>query len=44
MIQILIGDKKHDIPTDWKDMTLEFWCFLFFLLMLFLLVPNNLDN
>ena len=26
MIQILIGDKKHDIPTDWKDMTLEFWC------------------
>ena len=26
MIQIKIQDKNYDIPTDWKDMTLEFWC------------------
>jgi hypothetical protein len=29
MIQIKIQDKNYDIPTDWKDMKLNYWCGLY---------------
>ena len=29
MVEITIQDKKYDIPTDWKDITLEWWCGLY---------------
>ena len=29
MIQIKIQDKEYDVPTEWKDMTLEYWCGLY---------------
>jgi|TARA_Y100000401_G_scaffold70994_1_gene57096 hypothetical protein len=29
MIQIKIQDKKYDIPTEWKDITLDYWCGLY---------------
>jgi hypothetical protein len=29
MIQIKIQDKNYDIPTEWKDMTVEYWCGLY---------------
>ena len=29
MIQIKIQDKKYDIPTEWKDITLKYWCGLY---------------
>tara|TARA_R100000655_G_scaffold24338_1_gene48913 strand:+ start:1206 stop:1886 length:681 start_codon:yes stop_codon:yes gene_type:complete len=29
MIQIKIQDKNYDIPTEWKDMKLNYWCGLY---------------
>ncbi len=29
MIQIKIQDKNYDIPTEWKDMKLHYWCGLY---------------
>ena len=29
MVEITIQDKKYDIPTDWKDITLDWWCGLY---------------
>ena len=29
MIQIKIQDESYDIPTDWKDMTVRYWCGLY---------------
>ena len=29
MIQIKIQDKSYDIPTEWKDMKLKYWCGLY---------------
>ena len=29
MVEIKIQDKKYDIPTDWSDITLEWWCGLY---------------
>jgi hypothetical protein len=29
MIQIKIQENSYDIPTQWKDMTLEYWCGLY---------------
>lgn len=29
MVEITIKEKKYDIPTDWKDITLEWWCGLY---------------
>jgi len=26
MVEIQIEDKKYDIPTDWSEITLEYWC------------------
>ena len=25
MVEIQIQDKKYEIPTEWKDITLEWW-------------------
>ena len=29
MIEIQIKEEKYDIPTEWKDITLEYWCGLY---------------
>ncbi len=29
MIQIKIQDESYDIPTNWKDMTVRYWCGLY---------------
>ena len=29
MIQIKIQEDSYDIPTEWKDMTVEYWCGLY---------------
>ena len=29
MIEIKIQDKKYEIPTEWKDITLNYWCGLY---------------
>ena len=29
MVEIQIEDKKYDIPTDWSEITLEYWCGLY---------------
>ena len=29
MIEIKIEDKSYDIPTEWKDITLRYWCGLY---------------
>jgi len=29
MVEIQIEDKKYDVPTEWKDITLEWWCGLY---------------
>jgi len=29
MIEIQIKEEKHEIPTEWKDITLEYWCGLY---------------
>ena len=29
MVEIQIQDKKYEIPTEWKDITLEWWCGLY---------------
>ena len=29
MVEIQIKDKKYEIPTEWKDITLEWWCGLY---------------
>jgi len=29
MIEIKIEDKSYDIPTEWKDITLDYWCGLY---------------
>ena len=29
MIQFKIQDKEYDLPTEWKDMTVEYWCGLY---------------
>jgi len=29
MIQIQIKEEKYEIPTEWKDITLEYWCGLY---------------
>ena len=26
MVEIQIEDEKYDIPTDWSEITLEYWC------------------
>ena len=29
MIEIKIQEKSYDIPTEWKDMTVRYWCGLY---------------
>ena len=29
MVEIQIQDKKYEVPTDWKDITLKWWCGLY---------------
>ena len=29
MVEIKIQDKSYDIPTEWKDITLRYWCGLY---------------
>lgn len=29
MVELQIQDKKYDIPTDWSEITLEYWCGLY---------------
>ena len=29
MIEIKIQNKSYDIPTEWKDITLRYWCGLY---------------
>jgi len=29
MVEIKIQEKSYDIPTDWKDITLRYWCGLY---------------
>jgi hypothetical protein len=29
MIEIQIKEDKYEIPTEWKDITLEYWCGLY---------------
>ena len=29
MIEIQIAKEKYNIPTEWKDITLEYWCGMF---------------
>ena len=29
MIEIKIQNDSYEIPTEWKDMTLEYWCGLY---------------
>ena len=29
MIEIQIKEEKYEIPTEWKDITLEYWCGLY---------------
>ena len=29
MIEIKIKEDKYEIPTEWKDITLEYWCGLY---------------
>ena len=29
MVEIKIQDKSYEIPTVWKDMTVEYWCGLY---------------
>ena len=29
MVEIKIQDKSYEIPTEWKDITLRYWCGLY---------------